>query len=113
MFEEFGNIINISGFIVANLIAIVGKSFTDYVKSPLKYKGIDTWWASYIALAFGIVMVAISGANMFSGEYLNGAAGIFITGLYAGGVSIGIYDFTSKRAKEGAEEDSVAEDAAE
>ena len=43
MFEEFGNIINIGGFIVASLIAVVGKSFTDYVKSPLKYKGIDTW----------------------------------------------------------------------
>ena len=58
-------------------------------------------------------MVAVSGAHMFASEYLDGAAGIFITGLYAGGVSIGIYDFTSKRAEEGVEEDSVVEDATE
>jgi hypothetical protein len=102
--EQFYDIINVSGFVVASLLSVVGKSFVDFVKKPLQGRGYDTWWAGYLAVVFGVFMVLLSGANMFNGEYLSGYAGLIITGLYAGGVSIGIYQVENNLTTGGQEE---------
>ena len=94
--DELFSILNVSGFLAANLIAVIGKSLVDFIKTPLEKRGHEVWYAGYCALLFGLFMVYIGNINMFSAEYFDGAVGIIITGLYAGGISVGIYDVEKK-----------------
>ena len=106
MIENIASFINVNGLFAATILATVGKALVDFLKAPVEKKGYDVWFAGYIALAFGLIMVALGGINMFNAELIDPKVGIVLTGLYAGGVSVGLNDFLKKRKGDGEDPDA-------
>lgn len=96
MLQDIFSIVNMEGFIAATILAATGKALVDFLKTPLEKKGYNIWFAGYLALLFGLSMTVVGGINMFNVGLFNDQLGVILTGLYAGGVSVGINEGLNK-----------------
>ena len=89
-------IFNLDVLAAATVFAVVAKAFVDYVKEPLKAKGIDVWWALYVGFVAGFALSLAAGLNIFAIESLSGVPGQIMTAAYAGGATKIISDVTKR-----------------
>ena len=86
-FEQLGYLVVISNRLVAGLITPI---FDRYEW--------DKWLLQYIAWAFGAGLVALTGANLFEGQFLYPVVGQVLTALAAGGGANILHDFLDRPA---------------